>query len=204
MKNLCQKIGHDVLYLYYELHVLILLSQWKKMKIKLENRGLNVQKFTIFLSFYHFFVILYNCNLCLLFYLARSYVDQYTMGKEITELANFQHQSGGFYDNVREANARDTMRGVWIASLYGAYYTFDVQRAFRWFQTLHNRDGGAGYTPGSKSSIYGTYCYMQIANILSPQAFDGPRVIEFLKTCYLLTKLHFRLCKELLDLGSLL
>ena len=106
------------------------------------------------------------------------------MGKEISELANFQHQSGGFYDNVREANVRDTMRGVWIASVYGAYYTFDVQRTFRWVQTLHNRDGGAGYTPGSKSSIFATYCYMHIAQIISPQLFDGPRTLEFLKTCY--------------------
>ncbi|OHS95735.1 hypothetical protein TRFO_10391 [Tritrichomonas foetus] len=106
------------------------------------------------------------------------------MGKEVSELTRFQHQSGGFYDNVREANARDTFHAIWISSIYGAFQYIDTQRCFRWFTTLRNRDGGAGLVPGSKSSVFATYCHFNLAAIISPDAIDVARIIEFLKSCY--------------------
>ncbi|KAK8882399.1 hypothetical protein M9Y10_045041 [Tritrichomonas musculus] len=120
----------------------------------------------------------------LLVALTRSAVDAYTMGKEVSELMRFQHQSGGFYDSVREANARDTFRATWVASIYGAFGYINTRSCFRWFQTLRNRDGGAGLSPGSRSTVYSTFCYFHTAILLSPESLDVLRIIEFLKSCF--------------------
>jgi len=106
------------------------------------------------------------------------------MGNEIFDLMRFQHQNGGFYDKEREANARDTLRAVWICAMYGAFPRIDARQCFRWIQTLHNRDGGASMVPGSKSSVYGTYCFFHMAVLITPELVDGVRTIEFLKSCY--------------------
>lgn len=120
----------------------------------------------------------------LLFAFGRSAVDAYTLGKEISELSRFQHQSGGFYDITREANGRDTFRATWVASIYGAFQYFDVRATYRWFQTCKNRDGGAGITPGARSSVYATYCYFHTASLIAPDHLDVLRLIDFLKSCY--------------------
>lgn len=113
--------------------------------------------------------------------IASSLVDVYTMGKEVAELMRFQHQSGGFYDNGREANARDTLRAVWLAATYGAFPYIDAKQCFRWIQTLQNRDGGASLIPGSKSTVYGTYLYFQMASIFAPETIDPAKIAEFLR-----------------------
>ncbi|KAH0787977.1 hypothetical protein GPJ56_008078 [Histomonas meleagridis] len=116
--------------------------------------------------------------------LASSLIDAYTMGKEITDLIRFQHQTGGFYDTEREANARDTYRAVWLAATYGAFPYIEAKTCFRWIQTLHNRDGGASLTPGSKSSIYGTYLYFVMSTMIAPESIDIQRIIDYLHSNY--------------------
>jgi hypothetical protein len=116
--------------------------------------------------------------------LTASRVDAYTLGKEMSELMRFQHQSGGFYDSGREANSRDTLHALGCAAVYGAFPYFDVRQCFRWIQTLRNRDGGAGHTPGSKSSILATYCFYHLCAITNPDEIEGARIIEFLKSYY--------------------
>lgn len=113
--------------------------------------------------------------------LASSLVDMYTMGKEVADLVRFQHQTGGFYDDEREANARDTFRAIWVAATYGAFPYIDAKACFRWIQTLQNRDGGATLIPGSKSSVYGTYLYYQMASIYSPESVDPAKIAEYLR-----------------------
>jgi hypothetical protein len=115
---------------------------------------------------------------------SHSVVDSYTMGKEVQELARYQHQSGGFYDSGREANARDTFYAVWIASLYGAFMHIDARQCLRWIQTLHNRDGGSGLYPGAKSSVFATYCYFQLGALVAPELLESARIVEFLKSAY--------------------
>ena len=122
--------------------------------------------------------------LCTLLSLAASAVDAYTIGKEVSEMMRFQHQSGGFYDSDREANARDTLHAVWIAATYGAFSHIDTRQCFKWIPTLHNRDGGSGMYPGAKSSIYATYCTFHMNVLVSPEQIDATRILEFLRGLY--------------------
>ena len=122
--------------------------------------------------------------LALLTSLSISAVDSYTLGKELSELGRFQHQNGGFFDSGRDSNGEDTMHAVWLSGIFGLFNHFDARNAFRWFSTLRNRDGGCGFAPGMKSTVSGTYNFVQIAALVSPETIDAMAIIDFLKSHY--------------------
>lgn len=39
-------------------------------------------------------------------------------------------------------------------------------------------------TPGSKSTIFGTYCFLQMSSFVSPDLVDAPHILEFLRSLY--------------------
>ena len=116
--------------------------------------------------------------------LSASVVDAYTLGKEVQELRRFQHQNGGFFDGAREANAKDSCHALYVISTFGSFPYVDLQGVLRFAATLRNRDGGAGMSPGQKSSIEATWYYYKIQTTLTQGDVDVPSIVEFLKSNY--------------------
>lgn len=116
--------------------------------------------------------------------LSLSAIDKLSLTKEILEIPRFQHQSGGFYDQSGEANARDTFRAIHIAKIHGLLSLFHAKNTFRYALTLHNRDGGCGSMPGRKSTISATFHYFYIMYTLAPDQIDTSALTDFLQSRY--------------------
>ncbi|EAY12039.1 hypothetical protein TVAG_038850 [Trichomonas vaginalis G3] len=116
---------------------------------------------------------------------ANSGIDQYLLGKRLAELGLKQHANGGFFEVAgQEPTAELTYHAIYLGFTYGLFKNMDFSNAQRFVTSLRNRDGGAGMSPGQKSSVEATYYYFKAATIILPNALDIPSVVEFLKNHY--------------------